>query len=184
MRGIIGSLVALSLTVGTGHGFADDPLKKLLPGGKADTLSRLPDDQIEGTIWEYKGTLKDKLKEGEEAPTLEGRFRTENKAVFDSSRRLPLPEKKQVGKAVKSAKEGNLKDLKLPDAPQEKRLGQYHTLKDGRLRLDFDDKDGLNGIMIVRLKKKTEDVWIGTYTEKKGKKVVQNWNVELRPLED
>ena len=52
------------------------------------------------------------------------------------------------------------------------------------MRLDFDDKDSLHGTMILTRQKKTEDVWIGNYTEKDGKKSVRTWQVEVRPLED
>src|SRR5262249_8541824 len=55
-------------------------------GGGGKTLKRLPDNTVEGIIFEYKGTLKSKPKEGEEAPApLEGKFRIEKTAIFDVS---------------------------------------------------------------------------------------------------
>lgn len=152
--------------------------------GEQRTLPRHPDDQIEGTIWEYKGTLKGKPKEGEEPPKLEGRFRTEGKAIFDISKRLPIPTKEEVKKVVAKAKEGKLPELKLPPEPQAKRLGQYRKIDSKKWRLDFDDKDSLNGIMLIWLKKDTTDVWMGTYTEKKDNKTVREWQIEIRPIED
>lgn len=162
---------------------ADGP-PKILPGAKqAETLPRLPDDQIEGTIWEYKGTLKEKPKEGEEAPTLEGRFRTEGKAIFDLRTRVALPEKKEVEKTVESVKAGKPKEIKLPAPAQQKRIGQYRKIDGGKLRLDLDDKESLNGIMIIWPKKDTADVWLGTFAQKEGK-TTRNWIIEIRPIED
>ena len=46
------------------------------------------------------------------------------------------------------------------------------------------EPNSLHGIMFLTRQKKTEDVWIGTYSEKDGKKVVRTWQVELRSIED
>ncbi len=93
---------------------------------RGDNLPRLPDDQVEGTVWEYKGTLKDKVPEGEEAPELSGYFRTEGKAIFDVGKRLPIPEKKDVDKAIDSFKKGKVKDFKLP--PDHSKSGWASTV--------------------------------------------------------
>ncbi len=153
-------------------------------GGGPKSLPRLPNDQIEGTIWEYKGKLKGETKSDETTPKLEGRFRTENKAIMDISRRLPIPPKEEVKKVIDKVKEGELSEVKLPPAPQVKRLGEYRTINGGKLRLDLNDKESLNGIMIIWPKKDTADVWLGTYAEKKDGKTVREWIVELRPTED
>jgi hypothetical protein len=206
-------MVVLLFVAATTYARADNPLKKLT--GNSDNLPRLPDDQIEGTVWEYYGTLKptkksepkskDKEKaktdedepgmdEGplpraevdhdEEIPLLEGQFRTEDKAIFDISTRFRLPDKKKVEEAIKAVKKGKLKDLKLPAPPQQKRIGEYRQIQGSKLRLDFNDKEGLNGLMVIWRKKNTEDVWIGTFTEKQGTKTIRQWSVELRPIED
>ena len=181
MRQTIVSFAALWLFIGSATAFAQLPLPPV--PGKGE-VSRLPDDQIEGTIWEYQGKLKDEPAKGEEVPELQGRFRTEGKAIFDVSRRLPIPEKKEVDKAVKALKKGELKDIKLPEGPQVKRLGEYRQITGGKLRLDFKDKESLNGIMIIWPKKETADVWLGNYTEKLEGKKVRTWIVEVRPIED
>ncbi|MCE9555532.1 MAG: hypothetical protein K8T91_19465 [Planctomycetes bacterium] len=155
-----------------------------LPGRGGDNLKRLPNDQVEGTIFEYKGTLKSKPQEGEEAPTLQGKFRIEGTAILDVSPTLKVPSKAEVGKVTKKLAEGKGGEVKLPGGPQQKRLGQYHKTDTGKMRLDFDDKDSLHGTMILTRKPKTDDVWIGTYTEKDGKKIVRTWQVEVRPIED
>lgn len=185
-------IACLLLVASSTPAVAQNPLERLLPRNKSDNLPRLPNDQIEGTIWEYKGTLKTTSKDrekaakkdGEKAPELDGRFRTEGKAIFDISRRLPIPSKKDVQKVVRGLKKGDLKELKLPAAPQAKRIGEYRKLSRGKLRLDFNDKESLNGIMIIWPKKKTADVWMGTFAEKKDKKTVRNWILEVRPIED
>lgn len=155
-----------------------------IPRGGKETLSRLPNDQIEGTIWEYSGKPKEQPKEGEKTPKLEGRFRTEKQAIMDVSRRLPIPPKDEVKKVVEKVKEGELSEVKLPAAPQVKRLGEYRKISGGKLRLDFNDKESLNGIMIIWPKKDTADVWLGSYTEKKDGKTIREWIVEVRPIED
>ena len=180
-------IVSVACTLAHTHTVsAQNPLADLLgKGNSQQNLPRLPDDQIEGTTWSYKGKLKSKPKEGEKVLKLEGRFRTEGKAIFDISRRLPLSKPGEIKKVVESIRKGDdLPDLKLPSKPQVKRLGEYRKLTRGRLRLDFNDKESLNGIMIIWKKAKTEDVWMGTYSEKKGKKTVRSWIVELRPIED
>lgn len=154
-----------------------------IPGGQKN-LPRLPDDQIEGTIWEYSGKPKGETKEGEKTPKLEGRFRTEGKAIMDVSRELPIPPKEEVKKVIEKVKDGELSKIKLPPAPQVKRLGEYRKISGGKLRLDFNDKESLNGIMIIWPKKETSDVWLGTYTEKLDGKTVREWIVEVRPIED
>lgn len=166
---------------------AQPPLERILGGGKSNTLSRLPDDQIEGTIYEYVGKTKSKPKKGEkEIPALKGKFRLEGKAIFDISKRLPIPKKDEVKKVIEKAKKGELDELKLPAKPQQKRLGEYRKLSSGKLRLDFKDtdKDGMNGIMIIWPKPKTNGVWLGTYSQKQGKRTVRSWIVELRAIED
>ena len=75
-------------------------------------------------------------------------------------------------------------ELKLPAPPQQKRLGEYRSISGGKLRFDFNDKESLNGIMVVSRKKKTDDVWIGTFTEREAGRVVRTWDVELRPIQD
>lgn len=153
----------------------------------AGNLQRLPDDQVEGTIFEYKGTLKSKPKEGEELPVLEGKFRIEESAIFDVSPTFKLPSKDEVKKIAEDVAKGSGPELKLPAAPQQKRLGQYRKIARGKMRLDFNDPDSLQGIMILMLQKKTGDVWVGNFTEKReqdGKKVSHNWQVEVRPIED
>ena len=204
-------LMIVVLIAGAGLVHADNPLKKL--GGGAETLPRLPNDQIEGTIWEYYGTVKAtkkteskektkpktegdaaepeegplpraEVEKDEEIPLLEGQFRTENKAIFDISTRFRLPDKKKVEEVVEAAKKGKLKEIRLPPPPQQKRIGEYRQIQGSKLRLDFNDKEGLNGLMVIWRKKNTDDVWIGTFAEKQGTKTVRQWNVELRPIED
>jgi hypothetical protein len=149
-----------------------------LPGGRA------PDDQVEGTIFEYKGTHKPASKTEEEPPALEGKFRLEGTAIFDVSATIKLPSKAEVDKAKAKIAAGKGGDIKLPPPPQQKRLGQYKRISGGKLRLDFDDKESLNGTMILTRDKTTDDVWLGTFTEKQGAKTGRVWQMKVRPIED
>lgn len=152
------------------------------PGG--NNLKRLPDDQIEGTIFEYSGKLPSTAKEEDKSRTLSGKFRIEGSAILDVSPTIALPSKEEVKKVVDGVVAGKGVNVKLPAGPQQKRLGEYHKITGGKLRLDFNDKDSLNGIMIIGRKKKTDDVWIGTFAEREGTKAVRTWDVEVRPIED
>ena len=145
---------------------------------------RAPDDQIEGSIWEYKGTLEKKPKEGEEVPKLEGKFRLEDAAIFDVSPTFKIPTKAEVKKVIDKVAAGQGADVKLPALPQQKRIGEFRKLTGGKIRFDFNDKDSLHGLMIIWQKKKTDNVWMGTYSEREGNKVIRTWEVELRQIED
>ncbi|QDT62981.1 hypothetical protein [Calycomorphotria hydatis] len=149
-----------------------------------DLGKRLPDDSVEGTIWEYKCTPKANVKEGETIPTREGKFRFEDSAILDVSPRFKLPGKDEVKGTIDSLIRGEAPEIKLPEGPQQKRLGQYRKLRGGKYRLDFDDPESLHGLMIIWKKKNTNDVWMGTYNEMEKKKIVSRWVVELRPIED
>ena len=138
-------MIAITLfTVVGSNVYAQLPNPFKASGSKAG--NRLPDDDIEGTIWEYKGTLKKQTKTNAKAKELKGRFRLEDQKVLDVGRRLPIPSKKDVKKTVEKLRSGELDEIKLPEGPQVKRLGQFRRLSRGRIRLDLDDKDSLNGI--------------------------------------
>lgn len=171
-------MLIFSLLAGEGQAQPKPPFSK-----EAETLPRLADDQIEGTIWEYKGQRKDgeKIRDDD---VIEGKFRIEGKAIFDSSSGIPLPDREQVKAAVEKAKEGKLKEIKLPGPATEKRIGEYRKLANGRLRLDFNDPEGLHGNMTIWRKKDSDTVWLGTYNEIEKGKSVKEYVVELRFLSD
>jgi hypothetical protein len=155
-----------------------------LPAPPAPAGQRLPDDQIEGTIFEYQGKLTGTPRKEGADRKLAGKFRIEGSAVFDISPTFAVPSKEQVKKAVDGVIAGKGGNLKLPAPPQQKRLGEFRAITGGKLRFDFNDKESLNGIMVVSRKKKTEDVWIGTFTEREETRVVRTWDVEWRPIQD
>jgi hypothetical protein len=158
------------------------PLKKV-----AEKLEEDKDKQdggIEGIIWEYKGTLEKAAAGDDKSATLEGKIRIEKSAIFDVSPTIQLPSKEEVKKVVDKVISGKGGDVKLPPAPQQKRLGEYRKLSGGKYRLDFNAKDSVNGIMIILKKRNTDDVLIGTFDERQGDKSIRKWNVELRPIED
>src|SRR5262249_39915519 len=126
-----------------------------------------------------KGTPK----AGEEKLELEGKFRLEGQAIFAVSGTIELPSADEVKKTVKKVVEGKKIELPVPGAPQQNRIGEFKKISDGRLRLDFKDKESLNGIMII-WKRKDDAVWIGTFDQRENGKTVRNWDVELRAIED
>lgn len=153
-----------------------------LPGRNTGP-GRLPDDNVEGSIWEYEGKLKGTPKEGEKELELEGKFRLEGTAIFDVSPTLALPTADEVKKTVKKVVDGKRVDLKLPSGPQQNRLGEYKKIMGGKIRLDFKDKE-MNGIMVIWPKKGASGVWIGTFDQREGTKTVREWDVEVRQIED
>lgn len=170
---VIVTLVALCTAV-----LAQPPLPGLNKGP-----GRLPDDNVEGSIWEYEGKLKGTPKAGEKELELEGKFRLEGTAIFDVSPTLALPTTDEVKKTVKKVVDGKKVDLKLPAGPQQNRLGEYKKISGGKIRLDFKDKE-MNGIMVIWPKKGASGVWIGTFDQREGTKTVREWDVEVRQIED
>lgn len=165
---------------------AQGPLEKIRKkaegGSSSDNLPRLPNDQVEGTIWEYKATPESKVRDGKKTNELKGKFRLEGKAIFAVSKRITVP-KGGPKEIVSKIREGG--EIKIPEGPQQKRLGEYRELSSkGKYRLDFDDKDSLHGIMIIWKKSNKSDVWMGTYKEMDGKKTTGEYVVELKPIED
>ncbi|MGC3968506.1 MAG: hypothetical protein QM775_14345 [Pirellulales bacterium] len=175
-------VVALGFTTSASAQLPGPPVPVPVPGGgNGKNLARLPDDQIEGTIFEYKGTFK----RGEAAEdVLEGKFRLEGSAIFDVGGTFRAPSQAELEKIKQKILSGKGGDIRLPGGPQQKRLGQYQKISGGRLRLDLDDKESLNGTMLINRKKGTDDIWIGTFAEKEGTKVIRTWQVQLRPIED
>jgi hypothetical protein len=153
---------------------------------KDNSVPRLPNDSIEGTIWEYTGHLKEAGKEAKDSQQMEGKIRVEGTAIFDVRPTFSLPSKKEVKKVLDKVVEGKGGEVRLPAAPQQNRLGEFSKLSDGRYRLDFKgkEKEDLNGIMIIWKKKGTNGVMLGTFAEREGTKTVRNWEVELRAIED
>jgi hypothetical protein len=178
---LIGSCTLIGAAASTPAAWAQPALLK--PPGEGDSLARLPDDQIEGTIWEYKGKPKFKPKPGEKKPELEGRFRVEDEAIFAVSRKVKVPGRADLKERLEELR-GEGGEIALPEGAQQKRIGEYSKLSKGRIRMEFDDEKSLHGIMVLKLKKDTTDVWIGEYTEIVDEKKGRKWDIELRPIED
>ncbi|MBA4017922.1 MAG: hypothetical protein C0483_12160 [Pirellula sp.] len=160
------------------------PVPVPVPGQSGGNLARLPDDQIEGTIFEYKGTFKAGSTTPGEGEALEGKFRLEGSAIFDVGGVFRAPSQAEMEKIKQKIIAGKGGDIRLPGAPQQKRLGQYTKISGGRLRLDFDDKETMHGTMLINRKKGTDDVWIGTFAEREGTRITKTWQVIVRPIED
>ena len=181
IRASMFSILAVSL-IGCGQGPAMPPAPSGVPTSGQQFAPRLPDDQIEGTIYEYKGRPEDS--DPGTAATLTGRFRIEGDAVFDTAPRITLPGRDEIESKVEAFKRGGPVEIRPPEVPQQKRLGEVRSISRGRKRIDFNDPDSLNGIMIIWPKKDSPDVWLGTYSRQEGRKTVEKWVVELRAIED
>ncbi len=156
-------------------------LKEKLEGQK--TLPRRPNDNLEGTLWQYRATRK-----GSE-DVLSGRFRIDEQLVFSTQSEIDLPKRpgRSGGRPVRPLPRlasGQGGTAKLPSEPTQRRIGECKTLSSGRVRIDFQPDSGLEGYMIIRPKKDATDVWWGTFQAMDGKKKKLRWDVELRKAED
>ncbi len=160
------------------------------------TTTRRPNDDLEGTIWQYRATRKGKGdKETEEKEiVLEGRFRIEEKGVFEADKQIELPGRplpglrknnKDEGKAEGNSKDNSKgKSITVPSA-KGRRVGDVTKTNDGKTKLVIEAKDfPLQGIVIVWPKKDRPGVWMGTYQERKNDKNGDKWVIELRESED
>ena len=173
------SLIAASVPV-----YAQLPPPPVPVPGASSNGQRLPDNTVEGIIFEYSGTLDPATKgKGEDKP-LEGRFRLEKTAIYDLSPTARLPTKAEVEKVVEGVQSGDPGKIKLPEKPQQKRLGQFQKTGAGRLRLDFDNKEAMVGTMTLFKEKGNADVWVGTFTERVDGRAARVWKIKARPVED
>jgi hypothetical protein len=154
------------------------------PPVPAPSGQRLPDNTVEGIIFEYSGMLDPATKSKGEDKPLEGRFRLEKTAIYDLSPTIKLPTKAEVEKVVDGVASGDPGKIKLPEKPQQKRLGQFQKTGQGRLRLDFDNKEAMVGTMMLFKEKGNADVWVGTFTERINGAAGRVWKIKARPVED
>jgi hypothetical protein len=162
---------------------ADEALAQLpLPPPPTNNGARAPDDSVEGVIFEYKGTFK--RGDAPEEEVLEGKFRLEKTAIFDVGGTFRAPSAKELEKIKDKILSGKGGAIPLPPKPQQKRLGQFTKTGGNKLRLEFDDKESMNGTMLLYKNKTNADTFVGTFAEKEGTKVVRTWQVTVRPIED
>lgn len=155
------------------------------------TTNRPPNDNLEGTIWQFRAERKDK--DGKEI-VLEGRFRIEEKGVFEVDKQIELPgrplpglrknDKGEGKKAVDSKDDTKRKSITVPNA-HGRRVGDVANTNEGKTKMVIEAKDfPLQGIVIVWPKKDRPGVWMGTYQERKNDKNGDKWVIELRESED
>ncbi|MBC8117675.1 MAG: hypothetical protein H7062_25070 [Candidatus Saccharimonas sp.] len=181
------------LLLGTGSVDAQPAIKSRI---EKSTTTRRPNDDLEGTIWQYRATRKEKGdNESEEKEiVLEGRFRIEEKGVFEADKQIELPGRPLPGLRKNNKGEGNAagdakddskgKSITVPSA-KGRRIGDVTKTNDGKTKLVIEAKDfPLQGIVIVWPKKDRPGVWMGTYQERKNDKNGDKWVIELRESED
>lgn len=153
------------------------PAKAQLPlPPRADSIPRLPNDQIEGAIWQFKAT-----KRGEEKP-IEARLRVSEGAILE----VPAPPEVKPGdgktppERVKEALE------KLGPKVADKRIGDVEKMDNGKTKLVFNE-GSLRGQAIITPVKDKKGVWSGEYrqrTDPNNQKLGPIWKLELRQAED
>lgn len=182
-------VVALACLVdGASRAEAQPVIKSRIEKG---TTNRPPNDNLEGTIWQYRAERKDN--DGKEL-VLEGRFRVEEKGIFEVDKQIELPARPLPGLRKNNKDDfkgaGDTKDdskgksITVPSA-KGRRVGDVTKTNDGKSKLVIDAKDfPLQGIVIVWPKKDRPGVWMGTYQERKNDKNGEKWVIELRESED
>ena len=173
--------VALCL-VPAEHSYAQR--RKNLQGSTTEFRPRMPNDQIEGTVWEYHSTKYHfRLEDGEQARQLEGRFRVEGNAIFLDKQVVSTASREQRVAQLKRLAQGG-GEVAIPNGPEEKRIGEYRKIDGAKYRFEFHDDEGLHGILIAWPKEGSPGVWLANYYEKDGNQTTGKWSMELRGIED
>ena len=160
-------------------------LKGRILGKDQEKRDRRPNDDVEGTIWEYKSTkYKSTLKKGEEAPVLSGRIRIEGNAVFKADKKIKIGGENNRRKKLKDLASGKGAEIDLGKQVDGERIGEYRKMSNGKYRFDFNDEDGLHGVMIAWPKDGVKGVWLADYSQKDGSKTTGKWLMELRAIKD
>lgn len=166
-------LVLLGMCAGvTGPALAQLPLPP-----RTDSVPRLPNDQIEGSVWQFKAT-----KRGEEKP-IEARFRVSDGAILE----VPAPPEVKPGENSKTPPEKIKEALeKLGPKVADKRIGDVQKMDNGKTKLVFLEGP-LRGQAIIAPVKNKSGVWSGEYrqrTDPANEKLGPLWKLELRQSED
>ncbi|MEN1681538.1 MAG: hypothetical protein AAGJ46_18305 [Planctomycetota bacterium] len=178
-------LMLAALIAPGGVATAQLPIGDLL--NKADNLKRLPDDNVEGVIWEYKGELERGELEGQKEGRIGGLFRMEDEGLYAVGGVIKLPGIQDIQKLLDDILKGAGREIRLPNF-KPRRIGDFKQGRTGRLTLTFDDEsndpNALYGTMILRPKKRQTTVFIGDFQEKEGRKTVRTWQMTVRKVQD
>jgi hypothetical protein len=143
---------------------------------RADSVPRLPNDNIEGSIWQFKAT-----KRGEEKP-IEARFRVSDGAILE----VPTPPEVKPGDGKTPPERVKEVLEKLGPKVADKRIGDLEKMANGKTKLVFNEGPLLGQAIITPVKDKT-GVWSGEYrqrTDPSNQKLGPIWKLELRHAED
>ncbi|MEN1681537.1 MAG: hypothetical protein AAGJ46_18300 [Planctomycetota bacterium] len=168
--------------------YAQLPIRNMLE--RSDNLKRRPNDDVEGTIWDYKGKLTKGEIDGKKAgdkdvPALEGMWRLEGEAIFAVGATLRTPGAGERGRLRESLRSGKSTTIKMQSG-KPKRVGQYRISDSGRLIFTLDDESegGLFGTLTLRKDKDQKTVYFGDFKEKEGKKTIRTWRMTVRKVQD
>lgn len=173
---ILGAAVVLVSFFALPDSSPAEPLRGKLLQKQSTSASRprSPNDQIEGTIWTYKVSPTG-------SKSLEGRFRVEGDGVFAVDRVMKTPFQPSQ---LRNALGGQQSEIKLPNQPQQKRIGDLKKISGNRYRIDFFDDQPFTGMMIVWQPDRKSSHWIGDFRELNDGHYGEKWDVDLRPSED
>ncbi|MEM7457185.1 MAG: hypothetical protein AAF456_22780, partial [Planctomycetota bacterium] len=148
-------------------------------GQQEESMARRPNDQVEGTVWEYRSIeYKMRLEPGEVAPQIDGRIRIEGNAVFDASPNINIAPRQERAELIQRFARGEGVEISAPTGPEEKRIGEYRRLDNGKVRFEFNDPESLNGVMIAWPKEDAPGVWLANYYQHEGEKTTGKWLLE------
>lgn len=143
---------------------------------RTDSVPRLPNDNIEGSIWQFKAT-----KRGEEKP-IEARFRVSDGAILE----VPTPPDVKPGDGKTPPERVKEVLEKLGPKVADKRIGDLEKMANGKTKLVFNEGPLLGQAIITPVKDKT-GVWSGEYRQRidpNNQKLGPIWKLEMRHAED
>ena len=143
------------------------------------TAPRAPNDQVEGSVWQFKATRQEAEK------PITATFRVEENAILQVEKEIPTEQPaagtpKRPRDRIKAG-EG----IKLPVA-ETKRVGDVTQMDNGKTKLIFTEGP-LKGQAIIAPMKDRPGVWSGEYRQRlddKTEKLGPLWKLELRESED
>ena len=142
------------------------------------TAPRAPNDQVEGSVWQFKATRQEVEK------PITATFRVEENAILQIEKEIPT-EEPSTGTPKRPRDRIKAGGIKLP-AAKTKRVGDVTKMDNGKTKLIFTEGP-LQGQAIIAPLKDRPGVWSGEYRQRlddKTEKLGPLWKLELRESED
>ncbi len=143
------------------------------------TAPRAPNDQVEGSVWQFKATRQEVEK------PITATFRVEENAILQIEKEIAT-EEPSTGTPKRPRDRIKAGDgIKIPMA-KTKRVGDVAQMENGKIKLIFTEGP-LQGQAIIAPMKDRPGVWSGEYRQRlddKTEKLGPLWKLELRESED